>query len=77
MNPEELKALIESRIKNELPDAEIILSTHDNLHYQATVRSAHFAPLKKLEQHRLVMNTLSDVFQNNSVHALQLKTEIK
>ncbi|MDO4643140.1 MAG: BolA/IbaG family iron-sulfur metabolism protein [Cardiobacteriaceae bacterium] len=70
------KELITARIKAVLPDAEIVLSTFDGVHYTAQVRSAGFAGKSRLEQHRLVMNALGDVLGSNEVHALALKTEI-
>lgn len=69
--------LISERIRAALPDAEVFLSSPDGVHYSATVRSAQFAGMKRLEQHRLVMNALSDVLGSNEVHALALKTEAK
>lgn len=68
--------LIKTRIQEVLPDAQIQLSTLDGVHYAATVKSARFQGLKRLEQHRLVMNALKDILETNEVHALALKTEV-
>lgn len=68
--------LIRSRISQVLPDAQVFLQTVDGVHYSALVRSAEFAGMRRLEQHRLVMNALSDVLGSNEVHALALKTEV-
>lgn len=69
--------LIKERIRAILPDADVILHSPDGVHYDATVRSAGFTGMKRLEQHRLVMNALKDVISSNDVHALGLKTEPK
>lgn len=69
--------LIRERIESILPDAEVELTSPDGVHYSATVRSSGFYGMKRLEQHRMVMNALKDVISSNEVHALALKTEIK
>ncbi|UJF24558.1 BolA/IbaG family iron-sulfur metabolism protein [Suttonella sp. R2A3] len=69
--------LISERIREVLSDAEVELSSPDGVHYSATVRSAQFVGMKRLEQHRVVMNALKDVLGSNEVHALALKTEAK
>ena len=70
------EALITSRIKAVLPDAEITLTTFDGVHYSAHIRSAGFAGKSRLEQHRTVMNALGDILGSNEIHALALKTEL-
>lgn len=68
--------LIKAKISQVLPEAQVFLQTTDGVHYSALVRWAGFAGMRRLEQHRLVMNALSDVLGSNEVHALALKTEV-
>ncbi|WP_072281900.1 BolA/IbaG family iron-sulfur metabolism protein [Rappaport israeli] len=69
--------LIENKIKNAITDAEVTLESADGIHYSATVISAEFAGKSRLEQHRMVMNALSDVIASDEVHALALKTLVR
>ena len=72
MNLEE----IEKHIKEALPDAivEIQDLAGDGNHYSATVTSSHFAGKNKIEQHKMVYNSLKGKM-GNELHALMLKTK--
>ena len=73
----ELEQLIRARILAVLPDADILFHSNDGVHCEARVRSAAFVGVKRLEQHRLVMNALADIFSSEQMHALALKTEAR
>ena len=67
MQPETIQKLIQAR----LPDATVTITSHDHIHYQATVISEQFAGMSKLNQHRLVYSALKI-----QIHALQLTTRV-
>ena len=67
---------IEKYIKEALPDAivEIQDLAGDGNHYSATVTSAKFSGKNKIEQHKIVYNSLKGKMGNES-HALEIKTK--
>ena len=72
MNLEEIKKLI----KESLPDAivEIKDLAGDGNHYSATVISSQFLGKSKIEQHKMVYNSLKGKM-GNELHALEIKTK--
>lgn len=71
MHPETIQKLILAR----LPDATVTITSHDHIHYQATVISEQFAGMSKLSQHRLVYSALKEELKIQ-IHALQLTTRV-
>ena len=69
---------IESLIKEALSDAivEIQDLAGDGNHYSATVTSAKFSGKSKIEQHKMVYNSLKGKM-GNELHALSITTEEK
>ena len=69
---------IEKLIKDELPDAlvEIQDLAGDGNHYSATVSSSKFIGKSKIEQHKIVYNSLKGKM-GNELHALSITTEGK
>ena len=67
---------IEKHIKEALPDAivEIQDMAGDGNHYSATVTSSQFAGKNKIEQHKMVYNSLKGKM-GNELHALAIKTK--
>ena len=67
---------IESLIKESIPDAEITIKdlAGDENHYSATVISSKFNGKTKIEQHKMVYNSLEGKM-GNELHALMLKTK--
>ena len=74
MNVKELEALI----KEAFPDATVEIQdlAGDENHYSATVISSQFAGKSKIEQHKMVYNSLKGNM-GNQLHALALKTKEK
>ena len=74
MNLEE----IENHIKEAIPDAIIEIQdlAGDGNHYSATVTSSQFAGKNKIEQHKMVYNSLKGKM-GNELHALAIKTKEK
>ena len=69
---------IESRIKEALPDAIIDIQdlAGDGNHYSATITSSAFNGKSKIEQHKMIYNSLKGKM-GNELHALALKTKEK
>ena len=74
MNLDEIKNLI----KEALPDAivEIQDLAGDGNHYSAVVISSQFSGKSKIEQHKMVYNSLKGKM-GNELHALAIKTKEK
>ena len=69
---------IESLIKEGLPDAKVEIQdlAGDGNHYSATVISSQFQGKSKIQQHKMVYNSLKGKM-GNELHALALKTKEK
>ena len=69
---------IENLIKETLPDAIVDIQdlAGDGNHYSATVTSNVFKGKSKIEQHKIVYNSLKGKM-GNELHALMLKTKIE
>ena len=67
---------IESLIKEAMPDAivEIQDLAGDGNHYSATITSSQFSGKGKIEQHKMVYNSLKGRM-GNELHALAIKTK--
>ena len=72
MDLEEIKKLI----KESLPDASVEIQdlAGDGNHYSATVISTKFVGKTKIEQHKMVYNSLKGKM-GNELHALAIKTK--
>ena len=70
------KKLIEKLIKNSIPDANIIIDDirGDGDHYSAIITSKAFKGMSKIEQHKMVYESLEGKM-GNELHALMLKTK--
>ena len=66
---------IEQMIRAGLPDAEVIVSGDDGVHFEAVVSSASFAGKTTLQRHRMVYATLGKSM-GNEIHALGLRTRV-
>ena len=67
---------IEKYIKEAMPDASIEIQdlAGDGNHYSAIVSSSQFAGKSKIEQHKMVYNSLKGKM-GNELHALAIKTK--
>ena len=67
---------IEKLIKEAMPDAKIEFQdlAGDGNHDSATVTSAEFSGKSKIEQHKMVYNSLKGKM-GNELHALAIKTK--
>ena len=72
------KEEIISHIKESLPDAIITVEDlrGDGNHYSATIISNAFKGKNKIEQHKMVYNSLKGKM-GSQLHALMLKTKIE
>ena len=69
---------IEKLIKEAFPDASVEIQdlAGDGNHYSATVISSQFQGKSKIQQHKMVYNSLKGKM-GNELHALALKTKEK
>ena len=69
---------IENYIKEAMPDAlvEIQDLAGDGNHYSATITSSQFKGKSKIQQHKMVYNSLKGKM-GNELHALSITTEGK
>ncbi len=67
---------IENYIKEAIPDASVEIKdlAGDGNHYSATIISSQFAGKSKIEQHKMVYNSLKGRM-GNELHALAIKTK--
>ncbi len=72
------KKIIEELIKSSIPDAKVIIEDlrGDGDHYSATVISKTFDGKSKIEQHKMVYNSLEGKM-GIELHALMLKTKLE
>jgi stress-induced morphogen len=70
----ELKAMIEAA----LPGATVEVSdeTGNGDHLRAVVAATQFAGLARIDQHRLVKAAVKERFDDGTIHALSVKTEV-
>ena len=65
--------MIETRIKDKIPDAEVILEG-EGCSYKATVVSQTFADMSMVKKHQAVYATVNDLIASGELHALAIKT---
>ena len=67
---------IEKHIKEALPDAKIEIQdlAGDNNHFSATITSSEFSGKSKIQQHKMVYDSLKGKM-GNELHALSIKTK--
>ena len=67
---------IEKYIKEALPDAIVNIQdlAGDGNHYSATIVASQFSGKSKIEQHKMVYNSLKGKM-GNELHALAIKTK--
>ena len=72
------KKIIEELIKSSIPDAKVIIEDlrGDGDHYSATVISKTFDGKSKIDQHKMVYNSLEGKM-GKELHALMLKTKLE
>ena len=70
------KEKIEKLIKTSMPDAKVIIEDlrGDGDHYSATIISKYFLNKTRIEQHKMVYDSLQGKM-GNELHALMLKTK--
>jgi len=71
-------AEIKGMIEVALPGASVEVSdeTGSGDHLRATVVAAQFEGLSRIAQHRLVKAAVKERFEDGTVHALSIKTEL-
>ena len=66
---------IEKLIKEAMPEATVVIQdlAGDGNHYSATITSSQFSGKSKIDQHKMVYNSLKGKM-GNELHALAIKT---
>ena len=67
--------IIEQMIRAGLPDAQVLVTGDDGVHFEAVVSSNSFSGKSTLQRHRMVYATLGELM-GNEIHALGLSTEV-
>jgi stress-induced morphogen len=72
-------AEIRGMIEAALPGAavEVADETGTGDHLNAKVRAPQFAGLSRLDQHRLVKAAVKERFDDGTIHALSVRTEVE
>ena len=65
---------IEQMICAGLPDAKVVVSGEDGVHFEALVVSPAFAGMSPIARQRLVMATVRPQIESGELHALSIKT---
>jgi stress-induced morphogen len=71
-------AEIEAMIAAALPGAEVEVSDETGAgdHLRAIVRASQFEGLSRIDQHRLVKAAVKERFDDGTIHALTIRTEL-
>ncbi len=69
MTPEQITTLIEAG----LPDAQVIVKSDDNTHFEAQVIAEEFQGVRSLQRHQKVYATLGELM-GREIHAMALQT---
>lgn len=64
---------IQTMISTGMPDADVVVKTEDNTHFEARVVAAEFTGMRSLLRHQRVYATLGE-FMGREIHALALST---
>jgi stress-induced morphogen len=70
----EIKQMIEVALPGAV--AEVADETGSGDHLQATVAAPQFEGLSRLDQHRLVKAAVKQRFDDGTIHALSLRTQV-
>ena len=72
MNIEEIKILIQKS----MIDAEIIVNSDDNVHFEAIIISDEFINKTSIQRHQMIYQSLGNKM-DSEIHALSIKTLTK
>jgi stress-induced morphogen len=70
----ELKGMIEAALPGAV--AEVTDETGAGDHLRATVAAPQFEGLSRIDQHRLVKAAVKERFEDGTIHALSVKTQV-
>jgi stress-induced morphogen len=71
-------AEIKTMIETALPGAEVVVAdeTGTGDHLSASVAAPQFTGLSRIDQHRLVKAAVKERFDDGTIHALSVKTQV-
>lgn len=73
------KEKLEEIVKNKFPNStniKLVDLKRDQMHYLLEIADPSFQGCTLLQQHRIVKQALKDYFDNNTLHALTIKTSL-
>jgi stress-induced morphogen len=70
----ELKSMVEEALPG--AEVEVIDETGAGDHLRATVSASQFDGLSRIDQHRLVKAAVKARFDDGTIHALSVKTQV-
>ena len=70
----EIKGMIETALPGS--SVEVVDETGTGDHLRATVAASQFEGLSRIAQHRLVKAAVKERFDDGTIHALSVKTEL-
>jgi stress-induced morphogen len=71
---DEVRLLIEAALPG--AEVEVVDETGTKDHLRADVKAPQFEGLSRIDQHRLVKKAVQARFDDGSIHALSIKTEV-
>lgn len=66
---------IQQTIEQQMPDARVLVSSPDGVHFTAEIESGAFAGLSRIAQHRMVHEIIGPAL-GGEIHALSLQTRV-
>lgn len=66
--------IVQSAIEAAIPDANVVVTSRDNVHFYAEVTSAEFIGKTLIQQHRMVLDVLKQQIASEEIHAISVKT---
>ena len=70
----ELRGMIEAALPG--AEVEVVDETGAGDHLRATVSAPQFEGLSRIDQHRLVKAAVKERFEDGTIHALSVKTQV-
>ncbi len=66
--------VIQKKIQDVLPDANITINSDDNIHFNAVIISDSFFNATPMQRQRMVYSAINEDIKNGTIHAISLKT---
>ncbi|MPV86689.1 BolA family protein [Ostreibacterium oceani] len=70
MKTQEIKSVIETSLSTDF----VAVESADEVHFYVTVVSTVFEGVPMIKQHKMIKSLFSEAIENESIHAMSLKT---